>query len=104
MKIAAITSTTILPKDGTYSVARLDVCPDINGVAHYVGHPATKTIVESKGAIQAPSKLFLGLEVGQSMICFAIKQGMSDRSQGGTAANQEVSEDMLEVRAVTRLA
>jgi len=104
MKIIAITSTTIIPKDGTYSVARLDVCPDITGVIHYVGHPATKTIVESKGAVQALSKLFLGLEVGESMICFAIKQGMSNRSQGGTAANQEVSEDMLEIRAVTRLA
>lgn len=103
MKIVAITSTTILPKDGTYKVERTDVYPDITGISHYIGHPATKEVVESKGAIVAPSKLFNGLEVGESMVCFAIKQGMSDRSQGGTAVNQEVSEDMLDIRVVTRL-
>lgn len=104
MKIIAITSTTILPKDGTYSVGRLDVCPDITRIPHYVGHPSTKEVVEKKGAVLAPNKLFTGLEVGESMICFAIKQGMSDRSQGGTAVNQEISEDMLDIRVVTRLA
>lgn len=104
MTIVAITSTTILPLDGTYEVKRLESTPDITGIPHYIGHPATKDVVEAKGAVQAPSKLFTGLQAGESQLCFAIKQGQSDRSQGGTAVNQDVSEDMLDVRIVTRLA
>lgn len=100
-KIVAITSTTILPEDGTYRVERLKTCPDISGIPHYIGHPSTKEIVEKKGAIPSANKLFKGLEVGESQICFAIKQGMSDRTQGGTI-NQEVSEDQLDIRMVTR--
>jgi hypothetical protein len=103
MKIVAITSTTILPLDGTYEVKRLELCPDISGIKHFIGHPGTKEIVESRGSVQAESKLFTGLLVGESQLCFAIKQGQSDRSQGGTAVHQEVSEDMLDIRAVTRL-
>lgn len=103
VRVVAITSTTILPEDGVYKVERVGVCPDITGIPHFIGHPTTKDIVESKGAVPAPSKLFSGLMVGESQLCFAIKQGQSDRSQGGTAMNQNVSEDMLDIRLVTRL-
>ena len=103
MNIVAITSTTILPLDGTYEVKRLMQCPDIAGVPHFVGHPATKEIVEKYGSVQEDTKLFNGLQVGESQVCFAIKQGQSDRSQGGTAVNQEVSEEMIDIRLVTRL-
>lgn len=101
--IVAITSTTILPEDGVYKVVRVKICPDISGIPHFIGHPATKDIVESKGAVPAPSKLFGGLRVSESQLCFAIKQGHSDRSQGGTAVNQVVSEEMLDIRILTRI-
>ena len=43
--IKAVLSTTILPLDGNYSVKTIkDI--DITGVPHYIGHPATKEIVE----------------------------------------------------------
>ena len=101
--ITAITSTTILPNDGTYRVERIKDVPIIVGIPHYIGHPATKSIVESLGAVQASSKLFAGLNAGESMLCCAIKQGMSDRSQGGTAVNQEVDHSMLDWRIVERV-
>ena len=103
INIVAITSTTILPLDGTYSVARIET-PDLSGLKHYIGHPATANIVETLGAVKAETKLFSGLQVGESQLCFSIKQGLSDRSQGGTAVNQEVSAGMLECRVVTRIA
>ena len=123
--IVAVTSTTILPLDGVYGVTRVDINgflsgsgPDevrdslsnghvpvkalIMGTPHYVGHPATKIIAESMGAVPAPTKLFAGLQPGEAMLCCAIKQGQSDRSQGGTAVNQEVTPDMLDWRLVVR--
>lgn len=103
INIVAITSTTILPLDGTYSVARIDT-PSLAGLKHYIGHPATAQIVESLGAVKSETKLFSGLQIGESQLCFSIKQGMSDRSQGGTAVNQEVTVDMIECRVVTRIA
>ena len=103
MKLIAVTSTTILPLDGTYSVNRIET-PALTGLKHFIGHPATAQIVESLGAVKAETKLFTGLQVGESQLCFSIKQGMSDRSQGGTAVNQEVTADMLDCRVVTRIA
>ena len=102
VNIVAITSTTILPLDGSYRVARIET-PSLVGLPHYVGHPATASILEGLGAVKASSKLFTGLQIGESQLCFSIKQGMSDRSQGGTAVNQEVTADMIECRIVTRL-
>ncbi|NQS75199.1 MAG: hypothetical protein HQP61_01970 [Peptococcaceae bacterium] len=104
MKIKAVLSTTVLPVDGAYEVRALSECPDVTGVEHYIGHPDTKTIVEELGAIQAPSKLFFGLNPGESAICFAIRQGRSDRKeQGYTSPHQAVTMDDLSVRIITRI-
>jgi hypothetical protein len=100
----AILSTTVLPLDGTYRVETLPGCPDITGVPHYVGHPDTKEIVESMGAVPAPTKLFLGLEPGQQAVCFPIQQGKSTRAtEGFTTPHQGVSMEDLQVRVITRL-
>ena len=103
MKIVAILSTTVIPLDGTYSVERLESIPVIKGVSHYIGHPDTKAIVESLGAVQSESKLFSGLEPGESAICFAIKQGKSSRAnEGFTSPHQEVNIDDIDIRVITR--
>lgn len=100
----AVLSTTVLPLDGVYQVRTLEYLPDINGVPHYIGHPATKAIVEQLGAIEAPSKLFQGLEVGEAAVCFAIKQGRSNRKdEGFTTPHQEVTIDDLSIREIIRL-
>lgn len=106
-----ILSTTILPIDGTYAVktliswAREDVLENLSGLPHYIGHPDTKKIVETLGATTAPTKLFTGLEVGETAICFPIKQGLSSRaSEGFTNPHQAIEEiETLDVRVITRI-
>ena len=103
MKIIAILSTTVLPIDGTYTVSRLEETPNISGIRHYVGHPDTKQIIESLGAVQAKSKLFQGLNPGESAISCSIKQGLSNRAVDGfSSAHQSVTVDMIEFRLITR--
>lgn len=108
--IKAVLSTTVLPVDGTYSVATLEgeqkerVLSALEGVPHYIGHPATKEIVEQFGAIPASSKLFEGLEGGEFAVCFSIKQGRSNRKTDGfTSPHQDVTLDDLDVRIIHRL-
>lgn len=107
MKIVAILSTTVLPLDGTYAVVTLPKgsIPDLSGVPHYIRHPDTKNIVESLGAIAAPTNLFAGLGVREQAVCFPITQGLSSRvTEGVTTPNQSVDLGMLSVRVITRLA
>lgn len=101
--ITAVLSTVVIPLDGIYKVETLSEAPNIQGVPHYVGHPDTKAIVEALGAVPASSKLFTGLQIGESAIAFPIKQGRSNRAQGGTAINQAVTIEDLDIRLVTRL-
>jgi len=99
----AVLSTTVLPLDGTYRVETLSSCPDISGIPHYIGHPDTKAIVESLGAVQAPTKLFSGLQPGEQAICFPIQQGKSNRAEtGNITVDQHVDLSMLSVRVMTR--
>jgi hypothetical protein len=103
---AAVLSTAVLPLDGVYRVYTLPKgqLPDIAGVPHYIGHPATKEIVESLGAVPAESKLFPGLQPGQKAVCFPIAQGKSTRAiDGFTSPHQEVTLDDLQVRVIERL-
>jgi len=77
---------------------------NLSGVPHYIGHPDTKAIVEKFGAVQAPTKLFTGLEVGEIAICFPIQQGKSNRATDGfSSPHQDVSLLDLQVRIITRL-
>lgn len=102
----AVLTTTILPLDGTYRVTTLPQgeIPNIQGVPHYVGHPDTKAIVEELGAVPAPSKLFEGLQPGESAVCFPIAQGKSTRAVDGfTTPHQSVTLNDLTVRVITRL-
>lgn len=88
----AVLSTTVLPLDGVYEVKTVDTeSIDITGVPHYIGHPATKAIVEQLGAVPAKSKLFEGLRPGEEAVCFAIAQGKSTRVKDGfTSPHQDV--------------
>lgn len=106
--IVAILSTTVLPLDGTYQVFTLSKDVDISiikDVPHYIGHPDTKAIIQDLGAVAAPTKLFAGLKVGQSALCFPIMQGKSLRKDDGfSSAHQSVSLADLDIRIITRLA
>lgn len=101
----AILSTTVLPKDGLYKVETLPkgVLPVIKGVPHYVGHPATREIIESLGGVKAESNLFTGLEPGEKAVCFPIQQGKSSRAEEGKTVDQEVELSDLSIRVITRI-
>ena len=103
-KFIAVLSTTVLPLDGVYKVETAQEIPNLTGVPHYIGHPDTKAIVESLGAVQAESKLFPGLKPGEKAVCFPIRQGKSDRRENGfTSPHQNVGLEDLQVRIITRL-
>lgn len=103
-EVVAILSTTVLPKDGLYDVRTFSAVPVLHGLPHYCGHPATAAIIENLGAIKAESKLFSGLEVGQAAISCSIKQGQSTRAKDGfTSPHQDVTDENLEFRLITRL-
>ncbi len=103
-KFMAVLSTTVLPVDGTYKVESVQECPDLAGVPHYIGHPDTKAIVESLGAVQAESRLFPGLNPGEKAVCFPIQQGKSNRRENGfTRPHQNVRLEDLQVRIITRI-
>lgn len=106
MKVVAVLSTTVLPVDGVYEVSTLPAGSvlDLVGVPHYVGHPDTKAIVEEWGCIPAPTKLFAGLEIGETAVCVPIAQGKSTRAtEGFTTPHQSVGVSDLTLRVVTRL-
>ena len=100
-----VLSTTVLPLDGVYSVQTVDINEvDLKGAVHYIGHPATKEIAESMGAVPAESKLFPGLKPGQIALALSIKQGRSTRKDvGHTEAHQEVCLDDLDARIIFRM-
>ena len=86
---------------GPYS-AQVDVT--FLDVPHYVGHPASKALLEAAGAVPAAERLFPGLLVGEVALCITNVQGKSDRSQGGSAIHQEVTWENLDIRIILRLA
>lgn len=101
----AVLSTTVLPLDGTYRVETLPMgeIPEIKGIPHYVGHPATREIIESLGAVKAESNLFTGLLPGEKAICFPIQQGKSSRAEEGRTVDQQVDLADLAIRVITRI-
>jgi len=101
--VVAILTTTVCPVDGVYRVVTLATRPDsLTGVPHYVGHPATRALVEAMGAVKAPSNLFRGLAVGETALVVSIKQGRSTRATQGVTVDQEVTLDDLDFRTLTR--
>ena len=88
-KPVAVLTSTVIPKDGLYSVASYHrgaaergeiVC---KGVKHYVGHPSTAKVVESMGAIASADKLFPGLMVGESALVATLRPEHSYREKHG---------------------
>ncbi len=111
IRLVAILSTTILAVDGTYTVSTLTgvqrdlVLQNLEHVQHYIGHPDTRSLVEALGATKADSNLFAGLQVGESCVCFPIKQGGSSRASQGYTSHQAMQDlDGLDVRILTRTA
>ncbi len=105
-KPVAILSTTVLPLDGVYRVTTL--CESsllrMEGVPHYIGHPATREIIESLWAVKAETNLFPGLQPGETALCFSLKPGVGTRpAEGHCSPHQEVTFADLIIRRIERL-
>ncbi len=99
--IVAILSTTVLPLDGTYRVGTIPFPASLAGIPHYIGHPATKALIEALGAVPAPTKLFAGQEVGEVVLAVPLAANARD---GGWTLDQAVSDiSALKARLVIRL-
>ena len=103
-KVVAVLSTSVMPKDGTYSIHTISKNKvDLEGLPHYVGHPCTKKIIEDMGAVPAEGNTFHGLEVGEEAICVPIKHRKNKREHRFTKANQVVSLKDLCFRILKRI-
>ncbi|MEK7611391.1 MAG: hypothetical protein AAB486_03415 [Patescibacteria group bacterium] len=94
-------SSTVLT-DGTFQCETVPFPKDLTGVQHYVGHPATKGLLEALGAVQAPEKLFKGLEVGESYL--AVPLANNPRADGYTVETAVSDVGQLTAKIVTRIA
>jgi len=97
----AILSSTVLT-DGTFTCQTVPFPASLEGVPHYVGHPATKSLLEALGATPAPTKLFSGLEVGQ--VYLAVPLASNPRAEGWTADTAVADVSQLTAKVVTRIA
>ena len=102
--IVAILSTSVMPKDGLYSIQTIPrTAVHIEGVPHYIGHPCTKKIIEEMGAVQANNRSFRGLRIGEEALCVPIRHDRNKREHRYTRANQEVTVEDLCFRVLKRL-
>lgn len=66
--VVAVLSSTVLSKEGTYQYVTFESMPLLpKGIPHYMGHPATRHILDSVGCTYTPG-YFPGLEVGQAYL------------------------------------
>lgn len=100
-KFTAILSSTVLT-DGTFKCETIPFPKGLAGTPHYVGHPATKALLEALGAVPAPTKLFGGLEVDQSFL--AVPLANNPRAEGYTADTAVSDVGQLTAKVVTRIA
>lgn len=103
MNLVAVLSSTVINVSGNYDVEVGVDMPDIKGLTHFVGHPDTRKVIESLGAVYAGAgELFKGLEVGESFI--AVPLANPDRSSGWTVDQALKSVNDLRVTLITRKA
>jgi hypothetical protein len=95
-----ILSSTVLVLDGTYSCNTLTTVPDVADLPHHIGHPATKEILNSLGAVHTPGN-FSGLAVGDSMLVVSLA---NNQRAGGFTTHQDVDIMGLTFKVVTRIA
>ena len=65
--VVCVLSSTLLQHSGDYRYAECPEPPDVADIPHYVGHPATRFLLDQAGAVYTPG-LFGGLQPGQSFV------------------------------------
>lgn len=101
MEFVAILSSTVLTP-GTFRAEEIPFPASLEGIPHYVGHPATRSLVEALGAEKASETLFGGLEVGQSYLAIPLQRNPREGGYTQDIAISDTSE--LKAMLVTRIA
>lgn len=96
----AILSSPICFSGGTFSADDVPM-PDVTGIPHYVGHPATRALLDAAGAVFTPGR-YAGPEVGESFI--AVPLALNPRAEGYTSDTAVADLSQLRVILVTRVA
>lgn len=98
--VVAILSTTLLQNEGTYQYEHCCSLISLVGIPHFVGHPATRHILDAEGAVYTPG-LFAGMNVGESIVVCQLKDPR--KGQAFTVDSPNVSADDFKWGVVTRL-
>ncbi len=101
MNFKVILSSTVLT-EGTFTCKNVPFPADLTGIPHYVGHPATKALLDALGAEKSPESLFGGLEVGESYL--AVPLATSPRADGWTKDTAIDDITALQAKLITRIA
>jgi len=99
--VVAVLSSPLCFGDGLFKSEEVDFPDDMAGLPHYVGHPATRALLEALGAEYTPGR-WIGPTVGESYIAVPLAQ---NPREGGWTQDTAV-EDVSALRAIriTRLA
>lgn len=100
---AVLTSTVLTP--GVFRATEINLATTtLTGVPHYIGHPSTRSVVESLGAIPAPERFFAGLQPGEAYLAVRLRpESNTSRASGGITLDTEVSISDLEAMLVERV-
>lgn len=101
MEFVAILSSTVLTP-GTFQAKEIPFPASLEGIPHYIGHPATRALIEALDAEKAPDALFGGLEVGQSYLAVPLQRNPREGGYTQDVAISDISE--LKAMLVTRIA
>lgn len=105
MKLVAILSSAVTPKDGVYRIRTKkfeEVKSLIRGLTHYVGHVSTREFLEDLGAVRSPNPIFHGLKPGESALVVTLKRNVARELKGFTVGVTVKPED-LRFRILTRV-
>lgn len=91
--VVAILSSTVLSREGVYQYVTFESVPIIGGLPHYVGHPATRHILDDSGAVYTPG-YFGGLGIGQAYLTCQLR----DPRKGTAFTKDAPNVDLTDLR------
>lgn len=106
MNTKAILSSPII-SEGMWDCKELFSKIQFKDVPHYIGHPATKELIELHGAVPAQSKFFdlSSLKEGENYLAISLRPEFNTGKQenGITKDVQKIEWHMLSIKIITKL-
>lgn len=95
-----VLSSPLVFGDGLFKSEEIAFPHDLSGNIHYVGHPATKALLEALGATYVPGR-WNGPAVGESYL--AVPLALNPRAEGYTQDTAISDVSQLRAIRITRL-